>query len=93
MDKDFFATFEQRKKDFAERAGIQDPVRAEMVLTTGRIYVVETIVETADAWLHIDGRDTADEAIPVSLVLPYHQISHVLFVKPKVRMRQAGFAG
>lgn len=93
MDRDFFATFEQRKRDFAGRAGIQDPVRAEMVLTTGRIYVIETVVETADSWLHVDGRDTAEETTPVSLVLPYHQISHVVFLKPKVRMRQAGFAG
>src|SRR5438067_8225758 len=46
MDKSFFATFEDRKKEFAGRAGEGEDVKAELVLGNGRIYQVDRIVET-----------------------------------------------
>jgi hypothetical protein len=90
MDKSFFESFDQRKKDFAARAGVGDEVRAELVLGSGRILVVDKIVETADGWLHVDGYDVDAEDKLLSLVMPYYGINHVLFMKPKARP-QAGF--
>ena len=92
MDKKFFETFEDRKKEFAGRAGEGEDVRAELVLGNGRIYLIDKIVETTDGWLHADVRDTEDETRPLSVVLPYYQISQVLFERPKPRMRHAGFS-
>lgn len=91
MNKAFFESFEQRKQDFAARVGLQGDVRAELVTTTGRAYMIDRIVEAADAWVHLDVRDIAEDEIPLSIVLPYFQINFVQFLKPKPRMRQAGF--
>lgn len=90
MNKDFFDSLEQRKKDFAARGGFSDDVRAELVLGSGRIFVVASIVETADGWVHVDGFDLDAEDKPLSLVLPYYQINHVLFMQPKPKS-QTGF--
>jgi hypothetical protein len=93
MNKDFFESFEQRKTEFIERTGTPgDEVRAELVLGTGRVLVVDKIVETTDAWLQADVRDAEDEQVSLSVVLPYYQINHVLFEKRKPKMRHAGFS-
>ena len=92
MDKTFFESYEQRKADFAQRTKAGDEVRAEFVLHNGRHFIVDTVVAVSDAYLQIDARDVADDTVPLSIVLPYHQISFVQFVKPRPRMRHAGFA-
>ena len=93
MNKDFFASFEQRKQDFIDRAGAPgDEVRAELVLGTGRVLVVDKVVETAEAWVQADVRDVDDESVVLSVVLPYYQINHVLFEKRKPRTPHAGFS-
>ena len=91
MDKGFFDQFDQRKKDFASRAGLGDEVRAELILGNGRIFVVTDLVEVSDGWLHADGYDADDETNLKSLVLPYYQINHVLFMRPRPKS-QAGFS-
>ena len=91
MNKDFFDAFEQHRDRFTQRVSDPDSVRGELFLTTGRGYIVEKVVETADGWVQVDGRDLGDEETPVSLVVPYHQIGHVLFVRRKNRMRGTGF--
>ena len=90
MDKAFFESFEQHKKEFASRAGLGDEVRAELVLGSGRVMLVDKIVETTDAWLHVDAFEIDDEDKLISIVLPYYQINHVVFMKPKPKP-QAGF--
>lgn len=90
MDKAFFESFEQRKKDFSSRAGLAEDVRAELVLGSGRILVIDKIVETADGWLHVDAFDVDQEDKLMSVILPYYQINHLLFMKPKPKP-QAGF--
>jgi hypothetical protein len=92
MDKNFFETFEDRKKEFAGRAGEGEAVKAELVLGNGRIYQIDKIVETADGWLHADVHEPEDESRQLSVVLPYYQITQVLFERPKPRMRHAGFS-
>ncbi|MGZ4104161.1 MAG: hypothetical protein ACXVQY_01090 [Actinomycetota bacterium] len=92
MDKKFFESFDERKKAFADRAGEGEDVRAELILGNGRVYLIERIVETTDSWLHADVRDEGDESRPLSIVLPYYQITEVLFERPKPRMRHAGFS-
>lgn len=91
MDKEFFENLEQRKQDFIDRAGV-DGVRAEMTLGNGRSFVIERVVSTADAWLQVDGHDPADDTVPLSLTLPYWQVSFVSFIKERPRMKRAGFA-
>jgi hypothetical protein len=92
MDKSFFESFEDRKKGFADRAGEGDEVRAELVLGNGRVYLVDRVVETGDAWVHVDVRDTEDDTRMLSIVLPYYQITQIMFEKPKPRTRHAGFS-
>jgi hypothetical protein len=92
MDKKFFETFDERKKEFAGRAGEGDEVTAELILGNGRIYKIDKIVETTDSWLHADVHETEDDARQLSVVLPYYQITQVLFERPKPRMRHAGFS-
>ncbi|HJU23070.1 MAG TPA: hypothetical protein VJ891_11235 [Casimicrobiaceae bacterium] len=92
MDKQFFETFDDRKKEFAGRAGEGEEVTAELVLGNGRIYRVDKIVETTDSWLHADVHEPDDDSRQLSVVLPYYQITQVLFERPKPRMRHAGFS-
>jgi hypothetical protein len=92
MDKKFFETFEDRKKEFAGRAGEGEEVTAELILGNGRIYKIDKIVETTDSWLHADVHETEGDARQLSVVLPYYQITQVLFERPKPRMRHAGFS-
>jgi hypothetical protein len=90
MNKDFFATFEDRKKAFAQRANIDGDVRAEVVLSTGRTFIVDAVVGSDDTTVQLDAREISDEHTPLSIVLPYHQISFVQFLKPKPK-GAAGF--
>ena len=92
MDKNFFETFEDRKSEFAGRAGEGEDVKAELILGNGRIYQIDRIVETADSWLHADVHEPEDDTRQLSVVLPYYQITQVLFERPKPRMRHAGFS-
>jgi len=92
MDKQFFEAFDQRKKEFAERAGEGEEVRAELILGNGRVYLIDRIVDTTDAWLQADVHDSEDETRQLSIVLPYYQITEVLFERPKPRTRHAGFS-
>ncbi len=92
MDKKFFESFEERKQEFAGRAGDGDDVTAELILGNGRIYKIDKIVETTDGWLHVDVHETDDDARQLSVVLPYYQITQVLFERPKPKMRHAGFS-
>jgi hypothetical protein len=92
MDKHFFESFEDRKKAFAERAGEGEEVRAGLILGNGRIYLIDRIVETTDTWLHADVHDQDDESQTFSIVLPYYQITEVVFERPKPKMRHAGFS-
>lgn len=92
MNKDFFASFEDRKAAFAKRAGIDGDVRAEVVLSTGRHFIIDSLVEAEENYVHLDVRDIAEDTVPLSIVMPYHQISFVQFTKPKLR-GHAGFVG
>jgi hypothetical protein len=65
-------------------------VRLELWLTTGRGFVVKRVAESTDAWIRFEAWELA-EGEPMSLSLPYHQISHVLMMKPKSKAREAGF--
>lgn len=91
MNNDFFSSLEQRTKDFAGRTQVGDHVKIEVVLTSGRTYVLQAVVEATEAWLQFDGHEASVEDVPVSLSLPYHQISHVIFSKQKAR-GTAGFS-
>ncbi len=91
MNKDFFENIDQRRKDFAARNEGSDDVGIEVTLANGRTFDVQSIVETTDTWVQIDGRDAADpEERLVSFVVPYFQINVVQFGKQKMR-RHAGF--
>jgi hypothetical protein len=91
MDKTFFTTIEDRRKAFAERAGITvEDVRAELLLGSGRTYFLEQVIEAGDGWVHLDVRDMIGEQDLHSIVLPYYQITHLMFIKHKVRV--PGFA-
>jgi hypothetical protein len=92
MDKKFFETFEDRKKEFAGRAGEGEDVTAELILGNGRTYKIDRVVETTDSWVHVDVHETEDDVRQLSVVLPYYQITQVLFERPKPRMRHAGFS-
>ena len=92
MNKDFFTSFDTRLSGFADRAGIgADDVRAEVVLGNGRVFILDTIVETDDGWVQLDVRDADDEQTLRSIVLPYYQIHHVLFSKKRARVGATGF--
>lgn len=94
MDKDFFSSVEDRRDAFAERAGLSaDQVRAELLLGSGRTYVLDRVVEAADGWVHLDVREVDEPETVVSVVLPYYHVTHVYFVKSKSRIPRAGFGG
>lgn len=91
MDKQFFSSIDERKGAFAKRAGVSgDEVRAELLLGSGRSYFLEQVVETSDSWVHIDVRDMIGEQELHSIVLPYYQITHLMFIRHKARV--TGFA-
>lgn len=92
MDKTFFQELESKAQAFESRGKLAGSIRTELVLVNGRVIVVDKVVEAADAWLQIDGHDLVDEETPISLGLPYHQVSQVVFTKTKPRPRQAGFS-
>lgn len=93
MDKRFFESLQARAKDFAARGDLSaDAVTVEIRLHSGRTYVVDRIVETADSFIQFDGWDSSDEDEHFSLAVPYHQINHVVLSKSKIRQRGAGFA-
>jgi hypothetical protein len=91
MNKDFFDNIDQRRTGFASRSEGSDEIGIEITLANGRTFDVQTIVETADAWVQIDGRDAADpDEKLVSFVVPYFQINVVQFGQQRAR-RHAGF--
>lgn len=90
MNREFFEGLEGRAKEFGESEGIGSDVRLELWLTTGRGFVVKRVSEATDAWIRFEAWEYS-EGEPMSLTLPYHQISHVLMMKPKSKAREAGF--
>jgi hypothetical protein len=90
MDKSFFENLEQREKDAAARAGL-DKTSAELVLVNTKVYAITKVVEAGDSWVQLDAEDVADDHKALSLVLPYHQISHVRFREPRSKRGEAGF--
>lgn len=90
MNKDFFTSIEQRTNAFTEREG-SDGAEVELLLGTGRTVRLERVVELDDAWFHADVVDTGDPDRIVSLACPYWQIQQVTFVRPRKRLRHAGF--
>jgi len=91
MNKDFFSSLDDRKKAFAGRASIEGEIRAEIVLNSGRTFIIDRVVDAAEDFVHLDAREISDDTAPVSIVAVYHQISFVQFIKHKERMRHAGF--
>lgn len=91
MNKGFFETLAARAKEFGEDAGLGADVRAEVWLSTGRVFVLRRVIEATDGWVHLDAWDPVGEGERVSLSLPYYAINHVLLMKPKARAREAGF--
>lgn len=92
MNKDFFQNLDDRARSFEERGKLTGSIRTELVLVSGRVVVLDGVVEASDDWLHVDGHDALDEDTPLSLVMPYHQVSQVVFTKTKPRPSQAGFS-
>jgi hypothetical protein len=92
MDKDFFSELEARRKDFSDRGGVGGDIRTELVLVNGRTFLLDRVIETAEGWLQVDGHDSVDEQTPISVVLPYHQVSQVVFTKERPRQTKAGFS-
>lgn len=90
MNKDFFASIDQRTAAFTEREGTE-AAEVELLLGTGRTVRLERVVELNDAWFHADVVDMADPDRIVSLACPYWQIQQVSFVRPRKRLRHAGF--
>lgn len=91
MNKAFFDSFEQRRNEFGQRHELGEGVRAEVVLGNGRAFVLDRIVDSSDEWIQLDVRELDDEAQVRSIVLPYYQIHHVLFTKPRARAGHTGF--
>ena len=92
MDKEFFQNLETKAKAFEDRGQLSGSIRTELVLVNGRVIIVDNVVEAADSWLQVDGHDIVDDDTPLSLSMPYHQVSQVVFTKTKPRTRQAGFS-
>lgn len=90
MNKDLFESLPARAKDFASRAGLGEEVRVEVVMTTGRTFVLESVVDAADGHVQFDGWDPGAEDQRVSIVAPYYQIGSVLMMRPR-KAREAGF--
>jgi len=85
MDKAFFESFDERRAGFAARAGYPaEEVRAHVILGNGRAYALEAVVEAADAWLHLDVREIDDDTLR-SIMLPYYQIHHLVFLRERAR--------
>lgn len=92
MDEHVFTSLEDRRKAYADRAGIPlEEARAELLLGSGRTYHLDRVIETGSGWVHIDVREIDDDTIVHSLVLPYYQITHVLMKRLKTKIPQAGF--
>jgi hypothetical protein len=90
MDKSFFEKLGEHERAYAARHSL-DGAGSELVLVNTKVYGIVKIVEAADGWLHVDAEDIADDHKQVSLVLPYHQISHVRFREPRSKPGAAGF--
>lgn len=89
MNKEFFSSFDERKNDFATRNAITGDVHAELMLSTGRVFVVNRVIEATSDWVSIEGHDI-DDLTSTGLVLPYYQITHISLMKSKPQ-RMAGF--
>lgn len=90
MDKTFFETLQDRRDAFAARSDAPG-VAVELALHSGRVIRVESVVETADTYLQLDGVDRADEDTPISIAVPYHQVAGVVFVRERVKLGKTGF--
>jgi len=90
MDRDFFSSISDRRDAYAKRAGIDDPL-IELTFHTGRVVILETVIDAGDGWLQIEAHDQLDETTTISLATAYHQIASVQFVPRKHRMGRAGF--
>ena len=90
MNRDFFTSIDQRTAAFTEREG-SEGTEVELLLGTGRTVRLERVVELDDVWFHADVVDTADQDRVVSIAVPYWQIQQVTFVRPRKRLRHAGF--
>ncbi|MBI4728125.1 MAG: hypothetical protein HY775_01275 [Acidobacteria bacterium] len=91
MDKTFFESLRARAGEFGARASLGDDVRVEVRLHSGRGYVVDRVVEAGDSFVQFDGVDASDGEEPLSLVLPYHQVSHVILTRSKPKASSTGF--
>lgn len=92
MNKDFFASLDARSAAFAERETAES-AQVEILLSTGRTFRVDKVIELDDAWFHADVTDVTDLDRRFSLAVPYWQIQQVTFVQPRKQMRHAGFVG
>jgi hypothetical protein len=90
MNKDFFATLDERREAFATRVDAPS-VSVAVALHSGRIINLTSVAEAADGFIQIDGVDRNDADTPLSVAVPYHQIASVLFVKERPKMGRAGF--
>lgn len=90
MDRDFFSSIAERKDSYAKHAKI-DEALVELTLHSGRIVILDNVVDLGEGWLQIEARDKLDEDTVISLAMPYHQIASVQFVPRKQRMGRTGF--
>jgi hypothetical protein len=91
VNREFFESLGARAKEFGQGAGLGTDIRAELWLSTGRVFVIKRIVEAADGWVQMECWDPVGEVELVALSLPYHAINHVILMKPKSRARESGF--
>ena len=90
MDRDFFSSISDRRDAFAKRHKIEDPI-IELTFHTGRVVILETVIDAGDGWLQIEAHDPLDEETTLSLATAYHQIATVQFIPRKHRMGRTGF--
>lgn len=90
MDRDFFSSITDRRDAYAKGLGVEDAL-IEVTFHTGRVVILERVVDTGEAWLQLEARDKLDEDTVISLATAYHQIASIQFVPRKQRMGRAGF--
>lgn len=90
MDRDFFSSISDRRDAYAKQTGIEHAL-IEVTFHSGRVVILERVVEAGEGWLQIEARDKLDEETVINLATAYHQIASVQFVPRKQRMGRAGF--
>lgn len=90
MNQDFFQTIEDRRAEYAKRTGVKG---ADVLVTFhgGRTLVVDRVVDAAEGWLMLEGRDKMDEDTPIAIATSYHQVAAVQFVPQRERIGRTGF--